>query len=287
MASAFAPGVTASSRPVTLPLTPRRLRGMAPAWIAAAFIVLAVGLGPWALRLDPTSIDLSAINQLPSAYHLLGTDDTGRDLLARLLAGGQVSLGVASAATVLATIWGAIYGAAAGLGQPWLDALLMRIVDALLAFPNIVAVLIFAAIFPAGIRQLILLLALTGWMQIARLVRGVTRDVANMPFLEAARSAGAVRTRLILRHVLPNISGVIGVAATLELTKAILAEATVSFLGAGIHPPMPSWGNMLTNAQDYVFTAPWLALAPGVAISATVFVVFRIQEWLHLRGAAL
>ncbi|HLG72933.1 MAG TPA: ABC transporter permease [Chloroflexota bacterium] len=260
---------------------------MAPAWIAAAFIVLAVGLGPWALRLDPTSIDLSAINQLPSAYHLLGTDDTGRDLLARLLAGGQVSLGVASAATVLATIWGAIYGAAAGLGQPWLDALLMRIVDALLAFPNIVAVLIFAAIFPAGIRQLILLLALTGWMQIARLVRGVTRDVANMPFLEAARSAGAVRTRLILRHVLPNISGVIGVAATLELTKAILAEATVSFLGAGIHPPMPSWGNMLTNAQDYVFTAPWLALAPGVAISATVFVVFRMQEWLHLRGAAL
>lgn len=249
-------------------------------------------------------VDLDAVLQPPSLAHPLGTDETGRDALARLLVGAQATLCIGAGGAALAVFLGTLLGASAGYAggaagaagggnRPgWiggtLDAILMRFVDFALAFPSLFAILLFTSFFKAGPLQLIVLIGLTGWMPVARLVRGSVRDLLHAPYVEAARAIGASRRRIVLRHLLPNTGGVLFVAALVQLNRAVLAEATISFLGLGIQPPDPTWGNLLIGAQVYLYTAPWLAVAPGLAITLTLLAVYSlgIQRAVGPRAAA-
>lgn len=259
--------VTSSLRSHSLPALPAVVLGL---------VALAVVTGP-VLTSSPVAIDLAHALEPPSLAHPLGTDESGRDALARLLAGGRVSLGVGASGALLALVLGAALGAWAGYHGGWADALAMRVVDGALAFPSILTILLFIAILRSGVPQLILLIGLTGWMPAARLVRGVVREVKARPFVEAARALGAPGGRLVVRHLLPNLAGIIWVAGLAELNRAILAEATISFLGLGVSPPTPSWGNLLIGAQDYLWQAPWLAIGPGFALTLTQLAVYHLS----------
>lgn len=225
---------------------------------------------------DPLALDLTRALEPPSARHWLGTDENGRDALARLLHGARVSLGIGLAGAALAVALGAALGGASGYLGGWLDALLMRLVDFALAFPSIFLILLFTALFSAGPGQLVVLIGLTGWMPVARLTRGVVREIARTPYVEAARALGAGGGRVIARHCLPNALAVLFVAALAQVNRAILAETTISFLGLGVKPPTPTWGNLLMDAQNQLWTAPWLGIAPGLAITATLLAIYSL-----------
>lgn len=246
-------------------------------------------------------VDLDAVLQPPSLAHPLGTDETGRDALARLLVGAQATLSIGAGGAALAVLLGSLLGASAGYAGGatgegnrlgWiggaLDAMLMRFVDFALAFPSLFAILLFTSFFKAGPLQLVVLIGLTGWMPVARLVRGSVRELLHSPYVEAARAVGASRRRIVLRHLLPNTGGVLFVAALVQLNRAVLAEATISFLGLGIQPPDPTWGNLLIGAQVYLHSAPWLAVAPGLAITLTLLAVYSlgIRRAVDPRAAA-
>jgi peptide/nickel transport system permease protein len=225
---------------------------------------------PVLLPLDPYRVDLESILAAPNAAHWLGTDETGRDLLARLLVGARATLGIALAATLVAMALGTLVGALAGYRGGVTDAILMRLVDFGLAFPSLFAVLLAASVVPPGPVSLALVIGGTSWMAAARLVRGSVRQQRGAAYTEAARSLGAGPGRVIHRHHLPNLAGILLVIGLVQLSRSILAEATVSFLGFGVQPPAPTWGNLLMDAQTAVFTAPWLAIAPGLAITLTL-----------------
>jgi peptide/nickel transport system permease protein len=231
---------------------------------------------PSLLPLDAYRVDLDAILVPPSFAHPLGTDENGRDVLARLLLAARGTLGIGLAGAAIALIFGAGVGGLAGYLGGAADAVLMRLVDLGLSFPSLFVILLVSAVFPSGAIPLIVLIGLTGWMPVARLVRGSVRELVAGPAVEAARALGANGGRLIVRHLLPHIRGVLCVMGLVQLNRAILAEATISFLGFGIQPPVPTWGNMLIGAQNYVFTAAWLAVAPGLAISATLLAIHAL-----------
>jgi peptide/nickel transport system permease protein len=241
--------------------------------LLGAIVALAI-LAP--LFGDPYSIDLSRALEPPSLEHWLGTDEAGRDLLARLLHGARVSLGIGLAGAALAVVVGAVLGLIAGYRGGWLDAVLMRLVDLGLAIPSIFAILLFTALFTSGPGQLVLLIGLTGWMPVARLTRGSVREILQAPFVESALALGAGGWRIMVRHCLPNTLGVLFVVTLIQVNRAILAETTISFLGLGIKPPTPSWGNLLMDAQNQLWTAPWLGLAPGLAITLTLLAVYSL-----------
>ncbi|MBV9359565.1 MAG: ABC transporter permease [Chloroflexi bacterium] len=208
--------------------------------------------------------------------HPLGTDENGRDSLARLVVGARATLGIGFGGAALAVVIGVLLGVSAGyVGGPW-DAAVMRSVDFALAFPSLFAILLFTALFAAGPWQLIVLIGITGWVAVARLVRGSVRELRGAPYVEAAQALGAGRVRLVRRHLLPNIAGVLFVASLLQLNRAIVTEPTISFLGMGIQPPAPTWGNLLIGAQNYLYSAPWLAIAPGLAITLTLLAVYGL-----------
>jgi peptide/nickel transport system permease protein len=232
-------------------------------------LLLLVAL-PSLLPLDPYRVDLESILAAPSAAHWLGTDETGRDLLARLLLGARATLGIGLAATVLAIALGTLVGALAGYRGGVTDAVLMRLVDFGLAFPSLFAVLLVASVVPPGPVPLVLVIGVTNWMAAARLVRASVRQLRSAAYTEAARALGASAGRLIRRHHLPNLAGILVVIGLVQFSRSILAEATISFLGFGVQPPAPTWGNLLMGAQTAVFTAPWLAIAPGLAITLTL-----------------
>jgi len=265
------------------PTTPPRARraGSPPArwprgiWLVAALFALLL-LVPAIARPDPERIDLDAILRAPSPTHPLGTDENGRDALARLLIGARATLGIGAGGAALAVALGALVGALAGYRGGIVDTALMRAVDIALALPSLFAILLFTALVRPGVLQLIVLIGLTGWMAVARLTRGSIRDLLGAPFVEAARVNGATGARIILRHLLPNTGGVLFVAALVQLSRAILVEATISFLGLGIQPPAPTWGNLLIGAQDYLYGAPWLAIAPGLAITLTLLAIYSL-----------
>lgn len=253
----------------------RRGRAPAGAWVLAGALGLLLTL-PNVAPLEPYRIDLDAILLGPSPAHPLGTDENGRDLLARLLLGARATLGIGLGGAALAVALGTALGAVAGYRGGGVDAILMRLVDFALALPSLFAILLFTALVRAGPGQLVVLIGLTGWMGVARLTRGGIRDLLNAPYVEAARASGATAGRVVLRHLLPNMGGVLFVAALVQLSRAILAEATISFLGLGIQPPEPTWGNLLIGAQDYLYTAPWLAIAPGLAITLTLLAIYSL-----------
>ena len=236
------------------------------------------------LDIDATSIDLFNIAAQPSAAHPLGTDEIGRDLLMRLLDGGQVSLTVGIAAALSATAIGTVAGLIAGYRGGIADAVLMRLADGVISLPLLPLLIVLAAIDPAklglpeelvhsenfSLYRIIVIIALVGWTTTARLVRGTVLSLRERDFIEAARAQGLPPSRILFRHLLPNAASPILVAMTLTVGNVILFESVLSFLGLGIQPPIPSWGNMLTGAQDLISLSPMLAIWPGMLIFASV-----------------
>ncbi len=240
----------------------------------AAFLVLSVVFGP---LLDPESA--IAVNHAtmgyplpPSGEHLLGTDILGRDVLARALLGGRVSIAIGVSAMLIAVSFGTLYGAIAGAAGGAVDALMMRVVDALFSFPTFFLIITVEALtnqFAVGI--IVLILGLLSWMGVARLVRAEVLSLRGRDFVEAARALGVSPTRLVLRHLIPNALAPVIVAATLAIGDNILAETGLSYLGLGVQPPTPSWGNMLQDALlPAARNAPWMIVTPGLLIVLTL-----------------
>ena len=243
-------------------------------------LVLAAAGAPllqsW-LGADPFTADLFARYEPASATHPLGADELGRDILLRLLYGARVSLAVGLSAALAASLLGTALGVWAGWRGGWVDAVLMRLADGLLALPALPLLVLLAAADPGKLGlprgeawtdmlRISVILVLFGWVGVARLARAATLSVLATDYVRAARALGVTEARLLLRHVLPGIAAPVAVATSLAVAGAILAESVLSFLGLGIQPPAPSWGNMLANAQEAVFTAPLAALWPGLAI---------------------
>lgn len=225
---------------------------------------------PWLSSFSPTETDFDSLLQPPNRLHLFGTDELGRDVLVRTLYGGRVSLVVGFTAVALAMLVGGLWGLLAGYFRGWLDSLLMRFVDALLAFPFLVLALTLAAVLGPGLFNTILAISVVTSPAVARLVRGQVLAEMEKDYVVGAVALGASHARIIFRHILPNLGGPLIVQGSLSTANAILAEATLSFLGLGIQPPTPSWGSMLNAARGYLESAPWLAIFPGLAIFIAV-----------------
>ncbi|MCU0641186.1 MAG: ABC transporter permease [Candidatus Margulisbacteria bacterium] len=238
--------------------------------------VLAPALAPF----DPDAISESEI-QGPSARHWFGTDDLGRDLFSRALFGARISLTVGVVAVVIAVLIGTIGGALAGYYGGWLDGLIMRLVDIMLAFPSIFLILAIQTMLTPNIYNVMIVIGLTSWMGVSRLVRGEFLRIRELQYVEAARAIGCSDLRIIFRHILPNAAGPIIVAGTLGMAGAVLTESALSFLGLGVQPPLSSWGNMLMDSQAYMRDAPWLAIIPGLLILLTVLSLYFIGEGLR------
>ncbi|ERK17848.1 Oligopeptide transport system permease protein OppC [Pantoea sp. AS-PWVM4] len=234
-------------------------------------MALACAFGPSLLPFDDLHIDLRARFAPPlTGWHWLGTDPLGRDLLARLLMAGRISLLVGFFAMVLSIMLGTLVGIVAGYYGGRVGAVLMRIVDAFLAFPSVFLLLALAAFIKPDPAMITVIIAVTSWMEVARIVEAEVRSLREREYILAARMLGLSGRWIMFRELLPNVVGPIIVAATLTVARAILLEAYISFLGYGIQPPLPSWGNMLNGAQQYLIRAPWLALVPGIAITLAV-----------------
>lgn len=235
------------------------------------FLTLACVIGPWLLPYTDTYIDIRARFAPPfSGPHILGTDPLGRDILARLLMAGRISLAVGFLAMLIAMAIGICVGLVAGFYEGVIGAALMRFVDAMLCFPSIFLLLAISALIQPSVPSIVMLIAITSWMEVARVVEAQIRSLKTREFAQAAISFGASNRRIMIRELLPNAVAPIVVAATLNVAHAILAESYISFLGFGIQPPTPSWGNMLESAQSYLTSAPWLAILPGAAITLAV-----------------
>ena len=227
-------------------------------------------LAPWLAPFDPGFIDLQSVLMPPSAQHWLGTDPLGRDVLSRIIYGSRVSLKVGFVAVGLATLVGLMIGSLAGFYGGWVDQVLMRLVDLMLCFPSFFLILAVIALLEPSIWNIMAVIGLTGWMGVARLVRAEFLSLREREFVVAARALGASDLRLILRHMLPNALAPVMVSATLGVAGAILTESALSFLGLGVQPPTPSWGNILTAGKDNIEIAWWLSFFPGLAILLTV-----------------
>jgi ABC-type dipeptide/oligopeptide/nickel transport system permease subunit len=246
------------------------------------FVFLAIS-APWLLP-DPnaTPDPIGARLLAPSFAHLLGTDALSRDLFARLAHGGAISLQVGLLAAILATLVGGLVGLTAGaLGGP-VDQLLMRTADALATVPRAFALLFVVAAWPElPLGAFILLLGVTGWYAVARIVRAEAVRLMATDAISAARALGAGRSRIIFRHLLPNVAGQLAVATALGVGEAMLLEAGLSFLGAGVRPPTASWGGMIHDGKDVLLTSPWATLAPGLALTAVVLATNRLGDALR------
>ena len=239
--------------------------------ICILLMALACVAGPWLLPYTDTFIDIHQRFAAPfSGPHVLGTDPLGRDILARLLMAGRISLAVGFSAMMVSMAVGIFIGVTAGYFQGFMGAALMRFVDAMLCFPSIFLLLAISALISPSVPSIVLLIATTSWMEVARIVEAQIRSLRTRDFALAALSIGSSHTRIMFHELLPNAAAPIVVAATLNVAHAILAESYISFLGYGIQPPTPSWGNMLDNAQSYLTSAPWLAIIPGMAITLAV-----------------
>jgi peptide/nickel transport system permease protein len=257
--------------------------------VMISVLVLACILGPYALPYDSLHIDLRARFAPPlSGQHYLGTDPLGRDLAVRLLMAGRVSLLVGFSAMLLSTLIGTLVGVIAGYRGGWIGATLMRVVDGFLSYPSIFLVLALAATLRPSPVMITVIIAVTSWMETARIVEAEVRSLREREFVQAARMVGLSRKHIMFREVLPNAVGPIIVAASLAVARAILLEAYISFLGYGIQPPLPSWGNMLNGAQQYLASAPWLAIIPGAAITIAVtsfnFIGDGLRDALDVRN---
>jgi len=243
--------------------------------VASVVVIVLLGLGAafaGGLRLpDPIQIQMGHKFAPPlTKGHLLGADELGRDVLSRLLHAGRISLTVGVAAMLVTVTFGALIGTLAGYFSGAVDGVLLRVTDALLSFPPIFLLLALAAFVSPSLASMTVIIGVTSWMDVTRMVRGQMLALREQEFVQGARGLGASGSRIMLRHLLPNTVGIIAVAATLSVARAILLESYISFLGYGIQPPLASWGNMLNNAQSYFASAPWVAIFPGIAITLAV-----------------
>jgi peptide/nickel transport system permease protein len=255
-------------------------------------MVLAVLLGPLFYKVGINDIDFKARLASPTASHAFGTDDLGRDLLARMLYGGRISLAVGMAAMLMAITVGVLVGSVAGMARGWVDSLLMWLTDLFLSLPQLPLLLLLIFLFREPLKAafgleagvFILIVVVIGgfrWMPVARLVRAQFFSLREKEFVEAARALGASTTRQVLRHILPNSLGPVIVAATIDVAAAIIAESTLSFLGLGFPPDIPTWGRILYDSRDYMDLALHWALFPGMAIFLTVLTINFIGDGLR------
>ncbi|MCG8516354.1 MAG: ABC transporter permease [Halanaerobiales bacterium] len=244
------------------------------------FVLIAI-LAPVLAPYDPTEIDLFKVHQAPDREHLLGTDELGRDVLSRLLYGARITLLVGVSSMIFSVLLGTLVGAVGGYYGGLIDNVLMRITDVALSFPSIILLIIIAAYFKTTVFGMIVILGITGWMGIARLIRGEFLSLKQKEYVIASQAIGNRDFRTIFRHILPNATAPLIVAATLRVGYSILFESALSWLGIGIKPPTPTWGNMLSNAQSDIFQAPWLAVWPGVMIFLTVLTINFIGDGLR------
>jgi peptide/nickel transport system permease protein len=236
----------------------------------------------WLSPHDPLRADLPQSLRPPGAEgHPLGTDQLGRDLLARVLHGARLALFIGGCTVILTAVVGGALGLVAGFVERWPSAVLMRVVDVQLSFPFILLAMTINAIVGLGLRNIILSLSAAGWVVYARVVRGEVLTVKQRDYVQAAAALGMSRTRLLLRHVLPNVAPSIIVVASLQFSSFIVAEAAISFLGFGIQPPTPAWGSMLSESRDFMYVAWWLALFPGAALALTALGVNLLGDWLR------
>ncbi len=260
-------------------------------WLLA-LIVLVVLIGPFLYPVGINEIDLKARLAAPSLAHPLGTDDLGRDLLARMLYGGRISLAVGFAAMLMSLMLGVLVGAVAGMARGWVDAALMWVTDLFLSLPQLPVLLLLIFFFRDPLKTVfgpemgifLLIVCVIGglsWMPVARLVRAQFFSLREKEFVEAARALGAGPMRLVLRHILPNALGPVIVAGTIDIAAAIIAESTLSFLGLGFPPDVPTWGRILFDSRDMLELAPHWALFPGLAIFATVLTINFVGDGLR------
>jgi peptide/nickel transport system permease protein len=249
--------------------------------IVVAVLFLMSFLAPYLTPYDPSTIDAYHVLTPPTVQHLMGTDELGRDVLTRVIYGARISLKVGFVAVGIAMVIGTMTGLIAGYYGRWVDALLMRLVDIMLCFPTFFLILAVIAMLEPSIWYIMLVIGATGWMGVARLVRAEVLSIRERDFVLAARAIGASDLRIIVRHILPNSMGPVLVAATLGVAGAILTESALSFLGIGVQPPTPSWGNILTSGKDYIGFAWWLSLYPGLAILVTVLAYNLLGEGIR------
>lgn len=278
-------GVRASSANRAWQALRRSPVGMIGTIIVLLVVLLAV-FEPWIVPHDPTEANLRARFAAPgfsdaNGTYILGTDQLGRDILSRIIAGCRVSVIVGVMSSVIAGTIGVLYGLVAGFVGGWLDAILMRITDALLGIPFIILVVSISGIIGAGLGTLILILGLTGWVTYARVVRGEVLKVRNLDYVLAAYAIGQNRLMIMLRHILPNVIASAVVLAASQVGATILAESSLSFLGLGVKPPTVTWGVMLADGRQYITSAWWMTTYPGIAITITVLGMVFLGDWLR------
>ncbi len=241
--------------------------------IGAAIVILTVVaaiVAPWAVPHDPASQELALRLERPSLEHPFGLDELGRDIFSRVLAGARISLFVGLTVVGISSIVGVLLGAIAGYFGGWLDDLISRVIDVLLAFPGILLAIALVAVLGPSLANVVMALSVIGWVGYARLVRGQVLKAREFEFVQAARALGARTPRILFRHVIPTTMSAVMVQATLGMAGSILAEASLSFLGLGVQPPTPSWGTMLNGGRLHLLDAPHLTIFPGAAIAVLV-----------------
>jgi peptide/nickel transport system permease protein len=251
----------------------RRARSDALLAFGCALIVvisLVAAFAPFIARAGFETQDLRSRLNLPSSEHWFGTDELGRDIFARVVYGTRISMAVGFSVVLCSSMLGLLIGSLAGYYGRWLDDALMRIVDVLMAFPGILLAIALVAFWGLGLGKLILAMVVVGWVGYARLVRGQVLKVKESDFVKAARSLGASDFHIIIRHLIPNIIQPVLVQASIGMASAILTEASLSFLGLGVPPPLPSWGAMLNDGRSHLFDAPHSVLFPGLATMAAI-----------------
>lgn len=271
-----------------MPSPARFLRRFLPAsgMLTAGLLIVgsvsvAALLAPYFAPCDPTALDVNAILALPGPQHLLGTDALGRDVLSRLLYGGRVSLWVGFVAVGISVAIGLLLGLCSGYFGGLVDEIIMRGVDVMLCFPSFFLILAVIAFLTPSLTNIMAVIGLTSWMGVARLVRAETLALRSRDFVLAARVSGMGAPGILFYHILPNAAAPVLVSATLGVAGAILTESSLSFLGLGVQPPTPSWGNMLMEGKEVLEVAPWLSIFPGLAILFTVLGYNLIGESLR------
>lgn len=257
-----------------------------PAVISLSLVVIIVTMtigAPLFQRYEYEQMDLRARAALPSAEHWLGTDRVGRDVWSRLLNGGQVSLVVGFGATLVSTLIGTVLGALAGYYRGWVDMVIMRITDIFMTFPSIIIMLTLAAMLPRSVWTIVFIIGLLSWTGTARMVRSQVMSIRELDYVLACRALGYTDVRIITRHILPNVFGSLVALVTFAIGSAILTEAGLSFLGLGVPPPMPSWGNMLEAARnlDILRNLPWMWIPPAIMLVLTVLAVNFVGDGIR------
>lgn len=263
-------------------------RNMSRSWTGmAGFLIILLLLfislfGQWIVPYDPLYTDFSKKLMPPlTEGHLLGTDQLGRDILSRIIIGAKVSVLIGVATVLIAGTFGTIVGVVAGYFRGWIDVILMRIVDVQLSFPFILLVLVINAIIGTGLRNIIISLAIGGWVIFARVIRSEVLALREKEFITACVATGVSRLGILVKHIIPNLFTPIIILASLQVATYIIAEASVSFLGFGVQPPTPAWGNMLNEGKDYIFSSWWLITFPGIAVVITALGVNLFGDWLR------